>query len=160
MKNRLPDLCYSRLPSTKEVIIIKLGESQYYKTDCPKETDIDELNEVLEVTETQRKCMELGSMFGWSLPGANPDNYINGKFVSKKNRPENNKLQELKQELKKLIKESTYCEFYICYCNYRIEKNVLYYQDTRFTMDYELYNIDELKDELDVLELINFIKRK
>ena len=35
----------------------------------------DELNEKLGVTPAQRQAMEIGSMAGWDVPGADPKNY-------------------------------------------------------------------------------------
>lgn len=34
MNNKLPERCYGFLKSTKELIIIKRGESGYYSTGC------------------------------------------------------------------------------------------------------------------------------
>lgn len=81
---KLPDLCYGVLNTTHEIIVIKKGESGYYRTDYPAaktrdaaEEWCDELNEKMDITKAQRKAMECGSMFGWDVPGADPDCYIN-----------------------------------------------------------------------------------
>lgn len=86
----LPELCYSILPGTGELIIIKNGESGYYRTsygDTDKKANIgikDFYNERLGVTKIQEECMKVGSMFGWDVPGANPNNYDeNGRFIIK-----------------------------------------------------------------------------
>ena len=86
----LPDICYSVLPGTGELIIIKRGESGYYRTNInsnDKDANIemrDFYNERLGVTKVQEECMKIGSMFGWGVPGANPNNYDgNGKFIAK-----------------------------------------------------------------------------
>lgn len=70
----LPELCYSVLPSDDSVIIIKRGEQGYYPTDYPEGSDkfVDEFNARMGVTKAQRLAMEIGSMMGWSVPGANP----------------------------------------------------------------------------------------
>ena len=36
----------------------------------------DQLNEQLGVTMWQRKAMEVGSMCGWDVPGADPAKYL------------------------------------------------------------------------------------
>ena len=79
---RLPELCYSVLNTTNEIIIVKRGETGYYRTDYAPAKDrkaaeewCDLLNERLGVTKSQRKGMEVGSMFGFDVPGINPDYY-------------------------------------------------------------------------------------
>ncbi len=86
----LPEVCYSVLPGTGELIIIKRRESGYYRTDHSsndKSANIelrDFYNEGLGVTKVQEECMKVGSMYGWNVPGANPNNYDeNGRFVTK-----------------------------------------------------------------------------
>ncbi len=77
----LPDLCFSTLASTGELICIKRGESGYYlsewNTDDPAENkELAELNnQYLGVTDAQRQAMEVGSMVGWEVPGADPAAY-------------------------------------------------------------------------------------
>lgn len=77
----LPDLCFSTLASTGELICIKRGESGYYpsewNTDDPAENkELAELNnQYLGVTNAQRQAMEVGSMVGWEVPGADPAAY-------------------------------------------------------------------------------------
>lgn len=98
-QHELPEFCYSTLPDTGAVIIIKQGESGYYPCDYTtndrqknRET-ADLINERLEITKAQEKAMRTGSMFGWAVPGAKPWNYEqNGKLrlpnQPKKNDPE------------------------------------------------------------------------
>jgi hypothetical protein len=77
----LPELCFSTLPSTGDLICIKRDESGYYKSDWS--TDSREKNqelanynnERLGVTAAQRQAMECGSMHGWNVPGADPKVY-------------------------------------------------------------------------------------
>ena len=77
----LPELCFSTLASTGQLICIKRGGSGYYPS--PRDTGnkernvelADELNENLGVTPAQRQAMEIGSMAGWDVPGADPGNY-------------------------------------------------------------------------------------
>jgi hypothetical protein len=86
----LPDFCYSVVNTTGELIIIKKGESGYYRTDYSTSNKGENIelknlyNERLGVTALEENCMKVGSMFGWDVPGADPNNYDeNGKFVFK-----------------------------------------------------------------------------
>ena len=77
----LPDHCFSVLASTGELILLKRGESGYYhstwSTDSREENErlADEGNERMNVTTAQRRAMEVGSMFVWDVPGADPREY-------------------------------------------------------------------------------------
>ena len=76
----LPEMCYSVLPSTGELICIKRGESGYYPSGSnvmnfeSNKNMANYLNEQLKVTSAQRTAMEIGSMHGWHVPGADPKN--------------------------------------------------------------------------------------
>lgn len=77
----LPELCFSVLRNTGELICIKRGESGCYPSDwdtgdpAANRELADYNNQRLGVTEAQRKAMEAGSMFGWDCPGADPRSY-------------------------------------------------------------------------------------
>ena len=77
----LPELCFSTLLTTGQLICIKRGETGYYPSDWDtgdKEKNVelaDQLNEEMGVTMWQRKAMEVGSMCGWDVPGADPKAY-------------------------------------------------------------------------------------
>ena len=77
----LPEMCFSTLPDTGELICIKRGESGYYRSDWNTADRVqnrelaDFHNQELGVTEAQRKAMEAGSIFGWNCPGADPKTY-------------------------------------------------------------------------------------
>ena len=78
----LPEMCFSTLLTTGTLICIKRGGTGYYPSDWDtgdKERNVelaDQLNEQLGVTMWQRKAMEVGSMCGWDVPGADPAKYL------------------------------------------------------------------------------------
>lgn len=77
----LPELCFTVIKSTGELACIKRGEMGYYRSDwntsdrAQNEELAAEQNERLGVTEAQRRAMEIGSMCGWNVPGADPKRY-------------------------------------------------------------------------------------
>lgn len=81
LRSSLPEQCYSVLPDTGELIIIKKGKSGYYRTDIDmggkgeNRALADEYNAKLGVSKAQEQAMSAGSMFGWQVPGADPKNY-------------------------------------------------------------------------------------
>ena len=93
VRDSLPEQCYSILPGSNDVIIIKRNEKGYYKTDIPTASKedaralVDEYNRKLGVTKAQEEAMKAGSMFGWNVPGADPKNYdMDGKPMKPKDR--------------------------------------------------------------------------
>ena len=83
--NNLPEMCFSVNAVDNEVIIIKRGVDGYFKYDNVSNSTVDELNDSIGVTKAQAAAMKVGSMFGWTVPGANPENYdAEGKYVLNK----------------------------------------------------------------------------
>lgn len=68
----LPEICMTILNTTGEPIAIKRGEIGYWPMTG---YDPDIFNKYHGVTPAQVMAMEMGSMFGWHVPGANPDHY-------------------------------------------------------------------------------------
>lgn len=81
LRSSLPEKCCGSLSTSSEVILIKRGESGYYRTNIVEATPqgaadfANELNEDLGVSRAQAKAMIAGSMFGWAAPAADPKNY-------------------------------------------------------------------------------------
>lgn len=81
LRSSLPEQCYSVLPDTEELIIIKKGESGYYRTDIDMGSKAenralaDEYNAKSGISKAQEQAMSAGSMFGWAVPAADPKNY-------------------------------------------------------------------------------------
>lgn len=77
-RNELPDTCFSVLPSTGQLIVLKNGEKGYY----PAEWDTGNRAENREIatdynlrcgiSNVQETAMLTGSMFGWTVPDAAP----------------------------------------------------------------------------------------
>lgn len=81
LRSSLPKQCYSLLLDTGNVVILKRGETGYYKTDIPHTSKeearaiVEEYNRKLGVTRAQEEAMKGGSMFGFNKPIADPANY-------------------------------------------------------------------------------------
>lgn len=81
LRSSLPEQCYGILAETGEVIILKKGETSYYRTDIDmgdREQNaalVEEYNQKSGVSKAQAEAMKNGSMFGWHTPAADPQNY-------------------------------------------------------------------------------------
>ena len=71
--DRLPEMCATQLTGTGEAIVIKRGETGFWP--LAQGTTVDAFNMLFDATPPQIVAMEAGSMFGWNVPGADPDRY-------------------------------------------------------------------------------------
>jgi len=82
MRNDLPETCFATLPGTGDLIILKRGESGYYRSDWETgdKTQNAEIaschNSRRGITPAQVEAMLVGSMCGFDVPGANPQIYF------------------------------------------------------------------------------------
>ena len=88
-RNELPNFCLSTLPSTGQLIILRKGERGYYASDWDTGKREENQNIAREhnrrrgISDIQEAAMSAGSMFGWSLPGADPQWYLdNARYVN------------------------------------------------------------------------------
>ena len=93
VRTELPEQCYSILPGSGEIIVVKRNEKGYYNPHIPAASKeqareiVDEYNGKLGVTRAQEEAMRTGSMFGFHVPGADPKNYDkDGKPLPPKDR--------------------------------------------------------------------------
>ena len=93
VRTELPEQCYSILPGSGEIIVVKRNEKGYYNPHIPAASKeqareiVDEYNGKLGVTRAQEEAMRTGSMFGFHVPGADPKNYDkDGKPLAPKDR--------------------------------------------------------------------------
>ena len=73
--NNLPEICFAMNDVDNKVVILKKGILGYFNYDNVSNSSVDELNDSIGVTKAQVAAMKVGSMFGWDVPGANPENY-------------------------------------------------------------------------------------
>ena len=82
MRTDLPETCLSTMPGTGELIVLKRGETGYYHSewntnDAERNRQIaDDHNRARWLTPAQVEAMRVGSMFGFAVPGANPQRYL------------------------------------------------------------------------------------
>lgn len=69
---KLPEMCATHLPTTKQPVMLKRGHTGYWP--LSEGFDVAGFNTRHNVTEKQKLAMEIGSMRGFDVPGADPDN--------------------------------------------------------------------------------------
>ena len=78
---KLPEWCYAIDDVTGNIVILERGMQGYHATKfapmdrAKNEALVEENNKKLGVTKAQAKAMLIGSMFGFDVPGVNPDFY-------------------------------------------------------------------------------------
>lgn len=72
---KLPELCYSVHNVSGDVVMLRRGETGYYPFDAQgyRAELVAFYNARLGVTPAEREAMEIGSMMGFGVPGADPD---------------------------------------------------------------------------------------
>ena len=81
MRNELPETCFATLPGQGDLIILKRGETGYYRSDWEtgdknQNQEIADLhNRQCGITPAQVMAMQVGSIAGFQAPGANPQIY-------------------------------------------------------------------------------------
>lgn len=81
-RNELPDMCYTALRTTNELVGIKKNENGYFPykdfdggyEEAKKLAEL--YNKKLELSPAQIEAMVCGSMFGWDSAAANPQTYF------------------------------------------------------------------------------------
>jgi hypothetical protein len=77
-KHKLPEYCFATEATTDNVVLLKRGDNgfyPYYDGTIKGKEAARELNDEIAVSPAQAAAMKMGSIFGWNIPGANPDNY-------------------------------------------------------------------------------------
>ncbi|WIW89605.1 hypothetical protein K3M67_06505 [Sphingobium sp. V4] len=69
----LPAMCATLLPSTLEPVVIKRGERAYWP--LPEGATAERINEIFAASPAHIAAREIGCLFGWDVPGADPAHY-------------------------------------------------------------------------------------
>ena len=72
LAKKLPESCATVDRVTGGTIIIRFGEAGFHNSPT---VDAEQYNQDRGITPAQVSAMECGSMFGWEVPGADPDKY-------------------------------------------------------------------------------------
>ena len=79
--HRLPEKCFSTLPSDGRMIVICRNEAGYHISTsstpdaASNRLNAEKANELLGVSKAQEQAMLASSLFGWNKPAANPWSY-------------------------------------------------------------------------------------
>ena len=90
----LPEYCYSTISDDAELILIKRDERGYFPCKASSSDPAwnrkfaDEKNRDKGVLKAQEEAMLAGSMFGWKIPAANPENYNADGSIKQKSQRE------------------------------------------------------------------------
>ncbi len=77
---KLPKACYT-VSELGDLVMLHRNQSGYHISELSSPDDTanrilaDQLNAALGVTKAQEQAMYAGSLFGWEIPGADPDRY-------------------------------------------------------------------------------------
>lgn len=78
-EDKLPETCYAAHTGLNKVVKITKNIMGYepvlIDVDCDVVKLTKHINNAIDVTSAQSAAMFIGSMFGWDIPAANPDNY-------------------------------------------------------------------------------------
>jgi len=69
---KVSDFAYAINPSDHTVILIKRGEVGFWPSPGMTAEAADAKNASMGLSYNERTAMEMGSMFGWDVPGARP----------------------------------------------------------------------------------------
>lgn len=82
LRNELPETCFAILPDEGRLIILKRGEKGYYPSEwetgnrMKNKKIADWHNYKSGINPAQAMAMQIGSMFGFDVPGADPQSYF------------------------------------------------------------------------------------
>ncbi len=71
----LPSWCFAKHYTAGTLTVVtrdEMGHNPFFGYPIPME-NIDEANKMIGVTTEQSQAMQVGSMFGWHVPGADPN---------------------------------------------------------------------------------------
>mgnify|MGYP001014792943 CR=1 FL=1 len=80
-QHKIPNNCYTILPSSGEVVLIVHGEQGYHRSGLTTNDSalnrqiVNTNNALMDVTRAQEEAMLSGSLFGWNTPAAQPWRY-------------------------------------------------------------------------------------
>ena len=92
MRTELPETCMTTLQETGELIILRRGETGYYHSEWNTDDAAynrhiaDDHNRARGLTPAQVEAMRVGSMFGFAVPGADPQMYLDAAEQERKYR--------------------------------------------------------------------------